>query len=101
MNDHTLPVAVTILGKEYRIACETEERDELLASARRLDREMRGIRDSGRIIGMDRIAVMAALNIAHELSLLQKQNHSISMGMTDRLAKLREKIDSFLPADAK
>jgi len=60
-------VAVTILDKEYLVASPEEEKDELEQSARYLDGKMREIRASGRVFGTERIAVMAALNIAHEL----------------------------------
>ncbi len=56
-----------ILGKEYMVSCADEERGALQASANYLDKKMREIRDSGKIIGTDRIAVMAALNITYEL----------------------------------
>lgn len=60
-------VAVSILGKEYQVACPAEQHAELLLSARYLDEQMRVIRATGKVIGLERIAVMAALNIAHEL----------------------------------
>jgi cell division protein ZapA len=59
-------VDVVIMGREFRIACSDEERDALLDSVALLDRRMREIRDSGKVIGVERIAVMAALNIAHD-----------------------------------
>ena len=60
-------MSVRILEKEYIVACAPEERTELLDSAEYLNGRMREIRDSGKIVGLDRIAVMAALNLAHEL----------------------------------
>ena len=59
------PLSVRILEKEYMVACQPEERNELLDSAEFLNGRMREIRDSGKIVGLDRIAVMAALNLAH------------------------------------
>jgi cell division protein ZapA len=64
--------AVTILDKEYQVACPPEQQAELLLSARHLDEQMRAIRATGKVIGLERIAVMAALNISHEL--LQMRN---------------------------
>ncbi|WP_336365801.1 cell division protein ZapA [Marinobacter sp. C2H3] len=58
---------VKILDKEYLVACPEEEQDALLRAARHLDRKMREIRASGKVFGLERIAVMAALNITHEL----------------------------------
>ncbi len=66
MNDTKVPIKVHILGKEYPVVCPQEEEHELLIAARYLDDKMRKIRDTGRVIGTERIAVMAALNIAHE-----------------------------------
>jgi len=60
-------VSVKILDKEYQVSCPEDEIDALTASARYLDQQMRQIRESGKVIGSDRIAVMAALNIAHEM----------------------------------
>ncbi len=60
-------VTVKILDKEYQVACPEEQQGELAVSARYLDKQMRSIRDSGKVIGLERIAVMAALNLSHEL----------------------------------
>jgi cell division protein ZapA len=65
-------VSVTILEKEYQVACPEDQQAELLLSARHLDEQMRAIRSTGKVIGLERIAVMAALNISHEL--LQTRN---------------------------
>src|SRR6476469_2843993 len=58
---------VTILGREFKVACKDDEREELTEAVTLLDRRMREIRDGGKVSGTDRIAVMAAINIAHEL----------------------------------
>lgn len=57
---------VTIMGREFRVSCPPKERDSLLQAVGYLDRKMREIRDSGKVIGVERIAIMAALNIAHD-----------------------------------
>ncbi len=67
MNDIAAQVSVRILDKEYQVACPPSERTDLLDSAEVLNTKMREIRDSGRIVGLDRIAVMAALNMANDL----------------------------------
>lgn len=67
MDDRAITLDVSILGREYRVACKESERDELLQAVQYLDRRMREIRDAGKIAGSERIAVMAALNIANEL----------------------------------
>jgi cell division protein ZapA len=60
-------VTVSILGRDYRLACAPEEKDALLNCADYVDGKMQAIRDAGKVMGADRIAVMAALQIAHEL----------------------------------
>ena len=67
MEDHATMLDVSILGREYRVACKESERDELMLAVQFLDVRMREIRDAGKIAGTERIAVMAALNITHEL----------------------------------
>ncbi len=57
---------VTIMGREFRVACPEGEQQALLESVAYLDRKMHDIRDKGKVIGVERIAIMAALNIAHE-----------------------------------
>ena len=60
-------VSVRVLDKEYQVACPAEERSDLLDSAEYLDAKMREVRDTGKVVGLDRIAVISALNIANEL----------------------------------
>ncbi len=63
----TETISVHILDKDYQVACPSDERDALSRAASELDRRMREIRQSGTVIGVERIAVMAALNLAYEL----------------------------------
>lgn len=67
MDDRAVQLDVTILGREYRIGCREDEREALLQAVAHLDSRMREIRDAGKVSGVDRIAVMAALNIANDL----------------------------------
>ena len=67
MDDRSLTLEVSILGRDYRVACKDSEKAELLQAVAFLDKRMREIRDAGKVVGNERIAVMAALNIAHEL----------------------------------
>jgi len=92
----TLPVSITIMGKEYKIACAVEEQDDLIHSAQQLDAQMRKLRDSGKIVGPDRIAVMTALNLAHELQMLKTQNALLNQQLSECLAKLSQKIENVL-----
>jgi cell division protein ZapA len=96
MNSKTTPINVTILGKEYRIACTPDEQDGLLQSARQLDAQMRKIRDSGKVSGTDRIAVMAALNIAHELQAVEVKNRELEHYLSESLQKMTNKIENVL-----
>ncbi len=93
MNDINIPVVVRILEKEYRVACQRGEEEALQNSARYLDQKMREIKTRGKVIGSDRIAVMAALNITHEL--LEQKGHETtgSQAISKRLQTLQEKID--------
>jgi cell division protein ZapA len=88
-------VKVKILDKEYQVACPPEQESELLTSAKYLDKQMRGIRDSGKVIGLERIAVMAALNVSYEL--LQASDHSdASPPGADAVKRLNRKLDEAL-----
>ncbi|MGR9000203.1 MAG: cell division protein ZapA [Gammaproteobacteria bacterium] len=96
MNKKPESVSVIIMGKEYRIACDLEEQDDLIHSAQMLDVQMRKMRDSGKIVGPDRIAVMAALNLAHELELMKNQNAILSQNLSECLIKMSQKIENVL-----
>jgi len=90
------PVTVNILGKDYRVACPPEERDGLLQSAAFLDEKMREIRDRGRTTGSDNVAIMAALNITHELMQKQGMNEQVDSGLSARVKNLQSKIEAAL-----
>ncbi|MGD2083826.1 MAG: cell division protein ZapA [Chromatiales bacterium] len=98
MSDNLSPVTVQILDKEYRIGCEEGEEESLLFSARYLDGKMREIRRAGRVIGAERIAVMAALNIAHELLQHHRAGKSQTESVQRRLNELQERIELALSA---
>jgi cell division protein ZapA len=96
----TLPyVSLMIMGKEYRIAIDAAEQDDLIVSAQQLDVQMRKMRDSGKITGPDRIAVMASLNLAHELQLMKNKNIALNQRMNEYLSRLTSKIDKVLDKD--
>ena len=65
--DKSITLDINLLGRDYKVACKENERAELMEAVAYLDSQMRGIRGSGKIAGVDRIAVMAALNITNEL----------------------------------
>ena len=87
------PVAVSILGKDYRIACEPGAEDELISASRFLDTRMREVRGTGKVIGTDRIAVMVALNLAHELLKEKSDQDSAASSSNKRIRALRERIE--------
>jgi len=96
----TQAVSIKILGKDYRIACSIDEHETLKLSAKELDEQMREIRDTGTVIGSDKIAVMAALNLTHELRIAQRKTSNpkeyLSHGISSKLANLRHKIENVL-----
>ena len=86
-----------LLDREYQVACPAEERSDLLDSAEYLDGKMREIRDSGKVVGLDRIAVIAALNMANELIKAAQSNGTVVEGdLGARLKSLRERVESAL-----
>lgn len=92
MNEQAVAVTVNILDKEYRVSCRPDEQEGLIESARLLDQRMREIYQAGRVVGTDRIAVIAALNIAHELlqmhENLEKQEREIGRRLHDLQKRL-------------
>jgi len=96
MSKQLQSVSVAILGKEYKIACSEDEKQALLGSASDLDKQMRKIRDTGKVNSPDRIAVMAALNLMHELRQAKSGNNNQTNGITYQLNKLRQKIENVL-----
>jgi cell division protein ZapA len=96
MTDQSARVSVRILEKEYFVACPHEERADLLDSAEYLNGKMREIRDSGKVVGLDRIAVMAALNLANELLKFKGRDQTMENDMGTRLKSLRERVEAAL-----
>jgi cell division protein ZapA len=92
------PVAVGILDREYLVACTPEERPGLVAAAALLDARMRELRNAARSATLDRIAVLAALNLAHEL--LQQRNVASSTdgAVEQQIAALKGRLDGALAA---
>lgn len=87
MNGEIKTLDIKILDRELRVACPEEERGELLDAVAYLDRKMREIRDAGKIASVERIAIMAALNIAHELL-------SVKVGKGVDLADFKRRMTS-------
>lgn len=96
MTDRSVRVSVRILEKEYPVSCLPEERSELLDSAEYLNSKMREIRDGGNIIGLDRIAVMAALNLAHELLRIRGHSDGAPSDVGRKVRQMRERVETAL-----
>ena len=96
MSESTTTVSVKILDKEYQVSCPAEEVDALTASARFLDQKMREIREGGKVFGLDRIAVMAALNIANDFLSSNNASSGARETVNTRLEGLSERIGQAL-----
>lgn len=92
------PVNVRIADREYMVACEPHEREGLIEAARLLDGRMREIRAANRMAGIDRIAVLAALNLAHELSQTRRTDDRDQREIALTLDDLSRKMDRLLAA---
>ena len=86
------PINIKIMDKEYLISCPEEERDQLYSAAEMVSSKMDQIKKGGSIIGSERIAVMAALNIAHELLAYRDKNEIYTSRMDDTIRRLQGKI---------
>ncbi len=96
MNDNVRPVNVMLLGKEYLISCSDEEREQLHSAVTFLNRKLKQMKDSGRVIGSERIAVMTALNITNELLAYKRDNEDYTATIDNTLRRLQNKIDKAL-----
>ncbi len=96
MSETYAQVSVRILDKEYQVSCPVDERTDLLDSAEILNAKMREIRDSGRVVGLDRIAVMAALNMANDLLHAQARDRLLEGDLSTRLKVISDRVDSVL-----
>ncbi|HEU4709134.1 MAG TPA: cell division protein ZapA [Methylophilaceae bacterium] len=86
-------VDVNIMGREFKVACSEEEREGLITAVNYLDKKMREIRDTGKVIGVERIAIMAALNLSHEL--LTARSGGFDIGeFKRRINSMQEQIDA-------
>lgn len=92
------PVNVRILDREYTIGVEPGERDGLMAAANLLDARMREIRGNNRMAAVDRVAVLAALNLAHELLQLRQEAERRDQALARTLGELNRKLDGLFDA---
>jgi len=95
-SNNAIPVTVRIMDKEFCVSCPNDERDNLIKSAKLLDKKMREIRNSRKVIGADRIAVIAALNIAYELIETSSEEEKYGNGFNSRIKSMQEKVENAL-----
>ena len=92
MSDEVKPITVTIFDKDYVVGCKEDEREALFASVQYLNNKMIEQRDNGKVIGAERIAVMAALNIAHEYLEFRRNNESMATDIGAGIERMHSKI---------
>ena len=90
------PVTIRLLDREYTVGCEPDERDGLMAAARLLDAKMREVRGGNRMAALDRVAVLAALNLAHEVQQLRDENERRDRELARTLGDLNRRLDGLL-----
>jgi len=96
MSQSAEPVSVIILDKKYQFACAPEERNDLIEAARNLDERMSEIRDSGRLLSLERIALQAALNFSADLLRIQRREAQRTERIDSRIRLLADQIDDAL-----
>ncbi len=96
MSQDPARVNVRILDRDYMVACPHDERPALLDAAEYLNTRMREVRDSGKVVGLDRVAVMVALNMANELLQLRTRGNRATVEAGDKVRALRERVESAL-----
>ncbi|MFN4263764.1 MAG: cell division protein ZapA [Thioalkalivibrionaceae bacterium] len=95
-----VPVKVNVLGKELQVGCKPAERAALFEAAGLVDTQMREVRDAGRVVGVDRIAILVALNLANELLALRAERVELERSI-EHLEALADKVESLTAAQAK
>jgi len=94
-NSETIPVTITILEKEYKISCPKGEHESLLVSAKNVNDNMAKVREGGKALSADRVAVMAAINIAHDLVKINDQPN-VDNSLIARIDEMQKSIDRAL-----
>ena len=96
MSQDPARVNVRILDRDYMVACPHDERPALLDAAEYLNARMREVRDSGKVVGLDRVAVMVALNMANELLQLRGRDVKLESEASTKVRSLRERVETAL-----
>ena len=94
------PVSIHIMGNEYHVASPEDEVEKLEQAARALDKRMREIKEGGRIMGLEKVAVMAALNLSYELMHGESTSLEETSEINQRMQKLQDKVDNALASNA-
>ena len=96
MSNPAEPVSVVILDKKYQFACSPDERNDLIEAARLLDDSMTEIKDSGRIMSLERIALQAALNFSAEVLALKRTEDRRKENFDSKIKRMADQIDEAL-----
>jgi cell division protein ZapA len=88
-------ISVSLLDKEYQVACPPQEQEALLRAGRQLDKRLREVRDAGAIVGLERIAIMVALNLSYEIMQLTENSASNNLDL-NQLQALSDRVDRLL-----
>jgi len=91
-------ITINILGREFRVGCPEGEEKQLLASVEYLNRKLKEVRDTGKVVGNERIAIMAALNIAHE-TMSNPGKGADNPAIRRRIVAMQETLETALTAD--
>ena len=94
------PVNIRILDREYTVGCEPDERDGLMAAAKVLDAKMREVRGGNRMAALDRVAVLAALNLAHELQQARSESERRDRELARTVGAMQRRLDDLLDTPA-
>ena len=92
MSDAGNTITIRVLDKEYVVACPPEEKDALIESARDLDARMRQLRDGGKVLGIERMSVMTALNLVHECAQLRSERDRLLEEIATQAKRIEDKI---------
>ena len=98
MTGESVTVTVKLLDREFLVGCKPNEREGLLSAVEHLNQKMREIRHASRSPGYDRIAVLAALDITHEVLMLRRSQSAMSDSAGEHIAMLRRKLEDALAA---
>lgn len=99
MSNPMVPVSIQILDQDYRVSCPADQQESLAASAEYLDDKMRELKKSGKIIGVERMAVITALNIAHELIQCRDKSVTNADEIVTKIEDLEQKVQGALKRD--